>query len=91
MVTRARSDSIVDERGARKQRVSDPGLYFAAALFSEGNIKVLAEQYKPARPVIDKIFTESLLTRVKVEMLEHLSFPEKRPTCTRSIARVSAA
>jgi len=91
MVTRARSDSIVDDsRPAKRQKtsptdidstVSDPAPYFAGALFTEGNIKVLAQQYKTARPwkhvVIDKIFTESLLTCVKDEILEHLSFTEK--------------
>lgn len=91
MVTRARSTSIVDDsRPAKRQKISptgfkssisDPTPYFAAGLLSEGNVKVLAEQYKTAQPwkhvVIDKIFTESLLTRVKDEILEHLSFTEK--------------
>lgn len=91
MVTRARSHSIVDDsRPTKRQKisppdfkttVSDPTPYFAPGLLSEGNVNVLARQYRTARPwkhvVIDKIFTESLLTRVKDEILEHLSFTEK--------------
>jgi len=93
MVTRDRSDSLVDDsRPAKRQKisptgfkttasVSDPTPYFAAGLFGESNVKTLAEQYNTAQPwkhvVIDKIFTESLLTSVKDEILAHLSFTEK--------------
>jgi len=91
MVTRARSESLADDsRPAKRQKihpsdfkssVSDPTPYFAAGLLREDNVKILAEQYRTAQPwkhvIIDKIFTESLLTRVKDEILEHLSFTEK--------------
>lgn len=91
MVTRDRSESLVDDsRPAKRQKigptdfkisVSDPTSYFAAGLFGESSVKTLAEQYKSAQPwkhvIIDKIFTESLLTSVKDEILEHLSFTEK--------------
>jgi len=95
VVTRDRSDSLLDDsRPAKRQKisptdfrttnltnVSDPAPYFAAGLFSDSSVKTLAEQYNTAQPwkhvIIDKIFTESLLTSVKDEILEHLSFTEK--------------
>lgn len=91
MVTRDRSESLVDDsRPAKRQKIGptdfktsvpDPTPYFAAGLFGESSVKTLAEQYNSAQPwkhvIIDKIFTESLLTSVKDEILEHLSFTEK--------------
>lgn len=59
----------------------DPVPFFAANLLGAPSVSLLAEQYQSARPfkhvVIDKIFQESLLMRVKDEIVEHLSFTEK--------------
>jgi prolyl 3-hydroxylase /prolyl 3,4-dihydroxylase len=59
----------------------DPGSFFAANLLSASSVSVLANQYLSAQPfkhvVIDKIFQESLLMKVKDEIIEHLSFTEK--------------
>lgn len=57
------------------------GSHFATNLFSGNNISLLSEQYNVSQPfkhvVIDKIFQESLLMKVKDEIVEHLSFTEK--------------
>jgi prolyl 3-hydroxylase /prolyl 3,4-dihydroxylase len=59
----------------------DPVPFFAANLLSASSVSSLANQYRSAQPfkhvVIDKIFQESLLMKVKDEIIEHLSFTEK--------------
>lgn len=92
MSSRSRSrSSSEDGRPSKRQKLSasafksvgtDIGTSpFAPGLMSESNVKHLADQYTDAQPykhiVIDKIFTENLLTKVKDEILEHLSFTEK--------------
>lgn len=85
---RPRSPDSGSDRPAKRQRRSgsfhndvDAGPQFAANLLSASNVKLLSEQYNAAMPfkhvVIDKIFPESLLMRVKDEILQHLSFTEK--------------
>lgn len=76
------------ERPAKRRRHSgsfngetEPAAYFAANLLSASNVASLSEQYHSSNPfkhvVIDKIFQESLLMKVKDEIVEHLSFTEK--------------
>jgi hypothetical protein len=86
-----RARSPVDtgnERPTKRQRrsgsfIGDSGsaAHFAANLLSASNVSALSEQYHAANPfkhvVIDKIFQESLLMKVKDEIVEHLSFTEK--------------
>lgn len=59
----------------------DPAPFFAANLLSASTVSLLENQYRSAQPfkhvVIDKIFQESLLMKVKDEIVEHLSFTEK--------------
>jgi prolyl 3-hydroxylase /prolyl 3,4-dihydroxylase len=59
----------------------DPVPFFASNLLSASSVSLLADQYRSAQPfkhvVIDKIFQESLLMKVKDEIIEHLSFTEK--------------
>jgi hypothetical protein len=77
-----------NERPSKRQRRSgsfngdsDSTAHFAANLLSASNVSALSEQYHTANPfqhvVIDKIFQESLLMKVKDEIVEHLSFTEK--------------
>src|ERR1700743_1770882 len=76
-------------RPAKRQRRSksfsadshNPAPFFATNLLSASTISLLKSQYRSAQPfkhvVIDKIFQESLLMKVKDEIVEHLSFTEK--------------
>lgn len=77
-----------NERPTKRQRRSgsfngdsDSTAHFAANLLSASNVSAFSEQYHAAKPfkhvVIDKIFQESLLMKVKDEIVEHLSFTEK--------------
>ncbi|KAG8760255.1 hypothetical protein FRC14_003553 [Serendipita sp. 396] len=71
-----RSGSFTSSRAS-----PDPHSHFAANLLSASNITILSEQYHSSQPfkhvVIEKIFQESLLMKVKEEIVEHLSFTEK--------------
>jgi hypothetical protein len=78
-----------DAPPAKRQRRSrslgkdsnNPVPLFAANLLNASSVELLANQYRSAQPfkhvVIDKIFQESLLMKVKDEIIEHLNFTEK--------------
>lgn len=87
--TRSRSPSDTEGPPTKRRRrsgsfsseISDASPYFATNLLSDSSTQLHSEQYHSAQPfkhvVIDKIFQESLLTKVKDEILGHISFSEK--------------
>jgi Rps23 Pro-64 3,4-dihydroxylase Tpa1-like proline 4-hydroxylase len=106
MASNMRPRTPVDESlspPAKRKRISgsfsgnneESSPFFAANLMTSSNISLLAEQYHSSQPfkhvVIDKIFQESLLMKVKDEIVEHLSFTEKETDIYKASASVSTA
>lgn len=67
--------------------------HFAAELFAHGNIHRLHAEYEQSGPfkhaVVDKLFQDDLLQRVKDEALAELSFSEKETDIYKVSLRVS--
>lgn len=88
---RSASEDVPDVRSAKKTKTShdtpslaerlDPTSRFATGLLAEGNVKNLHEQYKNSGPylhvVVEKLFQDDLLTSVKDEIIQQISFTEK--------------
>ena len=81
--TRARSRSPVASNKRPKQRANDTDLsrHFDAGLLEHQNVLQLNKSYNGSQPfkycVLDKLFKDELLRKVKDECVGELSFTEK--------------
>ena len=75
------SDPPAAPPGAGASASADPTPHFAPDLFAPANIHRLHTEYDASAPfkhtVVDKLFQDDLLQRVKDEALAELSFSEK--------------
>lgn len=86
--THTRLDSVDEAPSAKKQKTThetapldDLASCFATGLLDASNIDSLHKSYKTSEPylyaVIDKLFQDDLLLKVKDECINELSFTEK--------------
>lgn len=84
-ITRTRAEASEGAPSAKKQKVSHQDSNFASnfatGLLDEANVERLNSSYKCSEPylhaVVDKLFQEDLLSKVKDECINELSFTEK--------------
>ena len=84
-ITRTRAEASEGAPSAKKQKVSHQDSNFASnfatGLLNEANVERLNSSYKCSEPylhaVVDKLFQEDLLSKVKDECINELSFTEK--------------